>query len=183
MGDEATDSIAVGRYGPFAVAIVTMALVVWPIAFNLGAFGVVFYLDIFQFVVLATAGLGISLLSSPYSGRRKWLTNAALAAPAAWFAIALMLTDSTAEAATDPVLGPLALVVALVAVPVVLKMVGDMFVPGFMRFERGRLLYGGVALIVLIGAVSYVAGLNNDRFLTCADFKIAGSDQALNCQK
>lgn len=183
MGDEAIDSMAVGRYGPFAVAIVTIALVVWPIAFNLGAFGEVFYIDIFQFVVVATAGLGISLLSSPYSGRRKWLTNAALAAPAVWFALAVLLTDSTAQAATDPVLGPLALVVSVIAVPTVLKMIADMFVPDFMTFERGRLLYGGAALIVLIGVISYVAGLNNDRFLTCADFKIAGSDQPTNCQK
>ena len=42
--DTEQDPSAVGRYGPFAIAVMTMSLVSWPIAFNLGAFGVVFYL-------------------------------------------------------------------------------------------------------------------------------------------
>ncbi|MDX2382159.1 MAG: hypothetical protein QNM02_20670 [Acidimicrobiia bacterium] len=183
MNDDGEAPQTAARYGPFAIAIVTMSIVVWPIAFNLGAFGEVFYLDVFQFVVVASAGLGISLLSSPYHGGRRLFTSLALAAPAAWFVLAVVVTESTAEAATGPVLGPLAFVIAVVAVPVVLKMVTDMFVPGFRAFDQRKLLYGGLAIIVAIAVVSFAAGRNNQRFLTCGDFKVAGSDQPSNCQQ
>jgi len=80
---------------------VTVALVVWPIAFNLGAFEHIFYEDVFRFVVAATVGLGVSTHTSPYRGSRRWVTNLALAAPAVWFALATVFTDSAANAITD----------------------------------------------------------------------------------
>ena len=179
--DSAGDPSAVGRYGPFAIAVVTISLVVFPIAFNLGAYNSVFYEDIFRFVVAATAGLGISLVANPYSGERRWMTNLALASPALWMLLAVLFTDSTADAATNAILGPLGLLVAIVSIPVVLRMLIDMFVPGFKRYTSRRLLVGGLAVVVVIAASGYLIGLNNDVFLTCDDFKVAGSDQPENC--
>lgn len=175
------DPSAVGRYGPFAIAVVTISLVVFPIAFNLGAFGQVFYDDMFRFVVAATAGLGVSLLATPYTGWRRWFTNVALGAPALWFILATLFTESTADAATNAFLGPFALVVAVVSVPTVLRMLIDMFVPGFRSYTDARLLVGGVGVVVVIGLSGWFIGLRNDRFLTCDDFKVAGSDQPENC--
>jgi hypothetical protein len=184
MTTETTDDTsALGRYGPFAIAVVTISLVVFPIWFNLGAYGQVFYEDVFQFVVAATAGLGVSVLADPYTGRKRWLANAALGAPALWLLIAATLTDSAADAATNPILGPLALMVAVVSVPTVLRMLIDMFVPGFRSYTDKRLLYGGLAVVVAIAACGWFIGANNDRFLTCEDFKIAGADQPKNCVK
>lgn len=179
--DAAGDPSALGRYGPFAIAVVTISLVVFPIAFNLGAFRQVFYDDIFRFVVAATAGLGVSILADPYSGQRRVLANAALAAPALWLLLALVFADSTADAATDPILGPLALLVAVVSIPTVLRMLIDMFVPGFRSYTNRRLLFGGLAVVVLVAASGLLIGRNNHWFLTCADFKVAGSDQPENC--
>ena len=42
-------------YGPAAVAVVTIALTAWPIAFDLGAYDAVFYQNAFQIVVVSTA--------------------------------------------------------------------------------------------------------------------------------
>jgi len=172
---------AVGRYGPFAIAVVTISLLVFPIAFNLGAYSQVFYEDVFRFVVAATAGLGVSVLATPYTGWRRWFTNAALGAPALWLLLASVFTDSIADATTNPVLGPTALVVGIVSVPTVLGMLIDMFVPGFRSYTDMRLLFGGLTVVVAIAASGYYVGANNDRFLTCDDFKIAGSDQPENC--
>ncbi len=183
MSVETTDAATMGRYGPFAIGVVTISLVVFPIAFNLGAYGHVFYEDVFRFVVAATAGLGVSILASPYSGWRKWFTDVALGAPAVWLLLAATLTDSTADAATDPVLGTAALVIGVVSVPTVLVMLLDMFVPGVRTYSSLRLLAGGVAIIVLIAAAGFAIGTNNDRFLTCNDFKVAGSDLPDNCAR
>jgi hypothetical protein len=181
--DTTEDPSAMGRYGPFAIAVVTISLVVFPIAFNHGAYGLVFYEDVFRFVVAATAGLGVSLLATPYTGRRRWLTNAALGAPALWLLLASVFTNSVADATTNPILGPAALVVAVVSIPAVLRMLIDMFVPGFRSYTDRRLLFGGLAVVVVIAVSGFYVGANNDRFLTCDDFKIAGSDQPKNCVK
>lgn len=182
MTTEATvDPSAVGRYGPFAIAVVTISLVVFPIAFNLGAYGQVFYEDIFRFVVAATAGLGVSLLANPYTGWQRWFTNAALGAPALWLLLAATVTDSVGDAATNPILGTAALVIGIVSIPTVLRMLIDMFVPGFRAYTDRRLLGGGLAIVVVIAVAGFVIGANNDRFLTCDDFKVAGSDLPKNC--
>ncbi len=175
------DPSAVGRYGPFAIAVVTISLVVFPITFNLGAYRQVFYEDVFRFVVAATAGLGVSLLATPYTGWRRWFTNAALGAPALWLLLATVFTDSIADATTNPVLGPAAVVVGAVSIPTVLRMLIDMFVPGFRSYTDKKLLVGGLSVVVVIGAAGWFIGANNDRFLTCDDFKIAGSDLPDNC--
>jgi hypothetical protein len=181
MTTTTADDSRLGQYGPFAIAVVTVSLVVFPITFNLGAYGQVFYEDIFRFVVAATAGLGVSILASPYVGWRRWLVDVALGAPALWLLLAAVFTDSTADAATNPVLGPMALVIGVVSVPTVLRMLIDLFVPGFGSFADTRLVVGGLVVIALIGVSGLLIGIHNDRFLTCDDFKVAGADQPENC--
>lgn len=173
--------LVIGQYGPFAAAIVTISVVVWPIAFNLGAFRAVFYQDLFRFVVIATAGLAVSLLSSHKTGGQRWYVNLGLAGPLIWLTLAATFTDSTADAATNPILGSLALVIGVVSVPTVLKLMADMFVPGLHAYENKRLLFGGLAVLVAMGATGYFVGVNNDFFLNCSDFKVAGSDLPENC--
>ena len=45
----------------------------------------------------------------------------------------------------------------------------------------GRFVASAVAVIVLIAVAGYAVGANNDAFLTCQDFTIAGSDRPANC--
>ena len=169
------------RYGPFAIATVTMALVTWPIAFNLGAYDAVFYEDVFQFVVAATAGLAITLITPPYRGRRLWYIRSALAAPAVWLGLSVLVFDSTAEAATDPVFGVLALGAAVLSIPAVLRLLIDLFVPELTSLRETRLVASAVVVIAMIAVTGFAVGANNDAFLTCDDFTIAGSDTPANC--
>jgi hypothetical protein len=177
--EESTDRGS--RYGPAAVATVTVALVTWPIAFNLGAYGEVFYDDVFRFVVAATVGLAIATVLSPYAGRRRWLTVGALAAPALWLALSVIFFDSTTAAASDPVFGVLALVAVVIAIPTVMKLLMDLFVPDLSSLENSRVAGFAGAIILLVAVAGFAVGANNDAFLTCDDFKVAGSDQPSNC--
>lgn len=168
-------------YGPAAVALVTIALTTWPIAFNLGAYSAVFYQDVFQVVVVSTVGFVLTIMKSPYQGRTLWVTRVALALPLVWMALAVVLYDSLGTAVSNPVYGSLGLLVAVVSIPTVLKLLIDMFARDLTSAQDSRMLAAGVAVVVLIAVIGFAVGRNNDAFLTCEDFKIAGSDQPANC--
>ena len=169
------------RYGPFAIAVVTISLVTWPIAFNLGAYGVVFYQDVFAFLVAATAGLAVSFLTPPYQGSRLWTTRVLLAGPALWFVFAVVFFPSIAEAAASAWFGVFGLVVAATSLPTVLLMLKDLFAPGLNTIESRPRIGAAILSIALIALAGFLVGRNNDVFLVCNDFKVAGSDVPDNC--
>lgn len=169
------------NHGPTAVATVTVALIAWKIAFNLGAYGEVFYEDVFGFVVASTVGLVIATVVSPRDQRARWFTMGALVSPVLWFALAAILFDSTAAAASDPVFGVLALGIVVVAVPTGLKLLLDLFTPDLTSLHHTRALGFATLTIVVVAAAGFAVGANNDAFLTCDDFKVAGSDTPSNC--
>ncbi|MDH3680709.1 MAG: hypothetical protein OEV40_12235 [Acidimicrobiia bacterium] len=171
------------RNGPFAVSTVALALLVWPVAFNLGVYGEVFYEDVFRFVVAASATLGVAIVASSPSVAFRWPTLVALGAPAAWLAAAVVLFDSTVEAASDPVLGTIGLIVAVVAVPVALRVLFLLFNPEFGSAGDTRLLIGAATIVVGAALAGFVVGANHDAFLICDDFKVAGADVPTNCVK
>lgn len=181
IASSSATSVESRLYGPAAVALVTIALTTWPIAFNLGAYGAVFYQDVFQVVVVSTVGFVLTVMKSPYRGRTLWFTRIALASPFVWMALAVILYDSLGTAVSNPGYGLLGLVVAVVSIPVVLRLLIDMFASDLTTVREPRLLATGVAVIMLIAVIGFAVGRNNDAFLTCEDFKIAGSDQPANC--
>ncbi len=180
---DSADSDRRSTYGPAAVALVTIALTTWPIAFNLGAYGAVFYQDVFQVVVVSTVGFALAILRPPYRGRTLWFTRIALAAPLAWLLLAVILFDSLGAATDNPAFGVLGLLIAVVSVPTVLRLLVDMFATDLTTVTDRTMLVAGIAVIVFIAVLGFVVGRNHQAFLTCDDFKIAGSDQPENCAK
>jgi hypothetical protein len=168
-------------YGPAAVALLTVALTTWPIAFNLGAYNAVFYQDVFQVVVVSTVGFVLTIMKPAYQGRTLLITRIALASPLIWMALAVILYDSLGTALSNPVCGFLGLVIAVISIPTVLRLLIDMFATGLTTMQDPRMLATAVGVIVLIAVIGFTVGRNNDAFLTCEDFKIAGSDQPANC--
>lgn len=168
-------------YGPAAVATVTMALTIWPIAFNLGAYHAVFYEDIFQLVVISTVGLAITTFRPNYRGRTLLFVRLSLAAPALWLALSVTLFDSTAEAASDPYFGTIGLIIVAVSIPTVLKLLIDLFTPDLASLRDSHLLGFVIAVVIVVASAGYAVGANNDAFLICDDFKVAGADQPANC--
>ena len=168
-------------YGPAAVALLTIALTTWPIAFNLGAYDAVFYQDVFQVVVVSTVGFALAVIKPPFRGVTLWITRVTLAAPLVWMALAVVLFDSLGAATSNPVYGIVGLLIAVVSVPMVLRLLIDMFARDLSTVQDRPMLATGIALILLIAVAGFTVGRNNDAFLTCDDFKIAGSDQPANC--
>lgn len=183
MSDSATEPTQAQRAGAVTVAAITVALVAWPIAFNLGAYDAVFYTDVFTFVVIATTALAITAFADRGTGRGRILPLVGLALPGLWLAGAVTFFDSTAQAATDGLYGLLGLAVALVAVPIVLRMVARLFVPELTDRRDRRVVGYAIGVLIVIAISGYIVGANNDAFLTCGDFKVAGADEPPNCAR
>lgn len=174
-----TRSRAVG--GPLAVASVTLGLITWPIAFNLGAYGEVFYEDVFRFVVASSILLVIVGFSPPYSAPTIWFVRAALASPLLWVVVSGYVVGSTSEAMNRPGFVLWLIAVAVVSVPITLRLLVDLFAPD-VSHSGSRLLTGSIVLLVIVvGIAGITAGWQNPRFMTCADFTVAGASEPANC--
>jgi len=167
--------------GPLALTAVTLGLITWPIAFNLGAYGEVFYTDVFRVVVASTILFVITCVTPVYPPPWIWLVRAALIAPMLWLLTAAWVEGSTSAALDRPLFVVWILMILLVSVPITLRLLIDMFMPELTMATSRRLLWSIVALAVVVSAIGFVVGRENDRFLTCADFSVAGSAEPDNC--
>jgi cyanate permease len=77
----------------------------------------------------------------------------------------------------------LLIVVAIVSVPVTLRLLVDLFVPEVAANRNRRLTLSMVALVAVVGLIGFAFGRNNDRYMTCADFAVAGAAEPDNCAK
>lgn len=172
-----------GSAGPAAVASVTLALLMFPIAFNLGAYGEVLYPDVFRVLVASFALLLISLRFPTYTPTRMWVTRLVLASPTAWFVVASIVWGSTADAQENPLMAAWLAVTLVISIPVTLRLLIDMFTPQVTagRDRRLGLWMGGV--VVAVVALGFLAGTFNERLMTCDDFAVAGSAEPAGCAR
>lgn len=169
--------------GPLAVAAMTLGLLTFPIAFNLGAYGVVFYDDVFRVVVASTILLVITFFDEPYGSPWIWPVRIALASPLVWLLAAGFVVGSTGEAVDRPGFAIWLVLVGVVSVPVTLRLLADLFMPDLSRQGSRRVLIGIVGLVVVVGLIGFIAGRQHPRFMTCDDFAVAGSSEPDGCVK
>ena len=167
--------------GPLALAAVTLGLLTWPIAFNLGAYGEIFYVNIFQVVVAASILFVITTVNGGYGVPWKWLIRIALAAPLFWLLAAAFLTGSTSEAMDQPIFVVSLILILLISVPLTLRLFVDMSMPKLAQTGSRRITASLVALVAVLGAIGFIVGREHARFLTCYDFSVAGASEPDNC--
>ena len=169
--------------GPMALTAVTLALISWPIAFNLGAYGEVFYDDVFSVIVAASVLFVISLVNPLYPSPWIWLVRLALISPMLWLVAAAWLEGSTSAALDRPVFVVWIVVILVGSVPLTLRLLVDLFMPELTAAASRKILLSIAGLVALVATTGFVVGRENDRFLTCADFAIAGSAEPDNCAR
>lgn len=167
--------------GPLALTAVTLGLVIWPLAFNFGAYREVHYGDVFSIVVAATILFVVTLVNPVYPSPWIWVVRVALAAPMAWLLTAAWLEGSTSAALDRPGFAVWMVLIVLVSVPITVRLLVDMFMPELTTTGSRKVLWSIVALVLTVGAIGFVVGRENPRFMTCADFAIAGSAEPENC--
>ena len=186
MPDPVPTESATGRRtvsGPLALAAVTLGLLAWPIAFNLGAYGEIFYDNIFQVVVASSILFVITIVNGGHDAPWNWLMRIALAAPLCWLLAAAYVTGSTSEALDRPVFVVALILILLVSVPLTLRLLVDMSMPELTEAGSRRVTASIIALVAVVGAIGFAVGRENPRFLTCADFSVAGASEPDNCAR
>jgi hypothetical protein len=161
-----------------SVAVVAAALVVWWPAFDLGAYGVIFFQ---QMLALWAASTAI-FLASLTAGRRaqvSWPRRLALLIPSLWLLLALAIPEGGSEP-WSRALFYLAIVLTLAGTPFLAALLLRVTIAGYEQIpSRRRLVAAAVVGIVAIAA--FGLGQFNNRFLTCNDFIISGNDTPPGC--
>jgi hypothetical protein len=169
------------RLGAAAIACVTLGLLTFPIAFNLGAYDQVLYPDVFRIIVASFVLLCVSFIAPTYFGRRLGFTRVMLASPALWVAVSVIVLGSTAEATRRPFFIAWLTAIMLVSVPVTLMMLLDLFNPNITTSRNRQISLWVTSVVIMVAVAGYLAGANNERLMTCADFAIAGSAEPDGC--
>jgi hypothetical protein len=115
--------------GPLALTAVTLGLIIWPLAFNYGAYNEVHYDDVFSMVVASTILFVVTMVNPVYPPPWIWFVRLALAAPMGWLLTAAWLEGSTSAALDRPGFVVWMLFIVVVSVPVTLRLLVDMFMP------------------------------------------------------
>jgi hypothetical protein len=183
---EKEDSAGAGREASrdrgFLVAAIALGLITWRVAFNLGAYGTVFYEDIDGVIVASTIALVASFLGPQRLRARAWPGRVLLAAPMIWTIVALILTGSLTAAESSPAFVALGIIIGVTSVPYILLLLARVVVPS-LEIVHGRRLAALVLVTALVAAGGWLTGYHNDRFMTCNDFKVAGQDLPGNCRR
>ncbi len=178
---EQTDTITPSEYKTFVLASLALALAVWPIGFNLGAFNAVFFDEIFRVWVAASVILLISFVVPDRYLEVGWQGRLAMALPTLWVAGVVFSGNTIQQAANEPFAGWVGLAVLLIALPYSIYLWAILVTPDFESVSHRFLQVVLIGLLVIIGFVGFAVGRNNDLFLTCDDFRVSGNDLPANC--
>jgi hypothetical protein len=159
------------------VIAVPAALLAFWIGFNLGAFDEIFFDQVLGVWVTATVVLVASLMSK--LPPRSWWGRLVLLMPTAWFITATLIDPGQSGGAID-----ILFVVTVLATVITLPFIGWILVtainPDFLDLPRvNKSAIVAAALVFFLGG--WTLGTQNNRFLTCDDFKVSGADQPANC--
>jgi hypothetical protein len=165
----------------FFATTITLSIVVFRIAFELGAYHAVFYWRVMDiFVVSSVLLLGAAVVRGTIRVR-PW-TRVILAIPIVWLIARFVQpfgADSNAEHVFDLVL--IGLSVAFL--PVTLFAAARIVAPDYFTLPGRRLKIAALAIVALLGATGFLVGQFNYRFTSCQDYVTAGDNQPSNCHK
>jgi len=165
---------------PLAVISVGMAVVVWWPAFTLGAWSVLFFDQLLTLWAAATAAFVFVLFERRPVGRRMFRAFLLLL-PSVWLVFAFIDFDTTDLFTFLATL--FALLVVLIASPLTVWVLARIMWPDFGQNSTTRQRWLIIGVVVGIGVVSFLLGLNQEHFLTCEEFAISGNSEPPGCVK
>jgi hypothetical protein len=163
---------------PLAVISVGMSVAVWWPAFTLGAWGLLFFDTLLTLWVASTAAFFFVLFERRPAGRRLWRAFLLLL-PSVWLVLSFVDYDTT-DLVTFLV-SAVGLLVVLVASPLTVWVLARIMWPDLGGNSTPRQRWVIVGVVVGIGIAAFVLGVNQEHFLTCADFSISGNSEPPGC--
>jgi len=156
----------------------TSAVAWWP-AFTLGAWGIVFFEQVMLLWAVSTGAFVVLVVAGTRESVSRWRI-AALLVPSGWLVLA-MLTRTGEESLLGTVARVVGTVITLVGIPAMAVLLLKVAWPSAVDVrERRDRFAAGVAVLVVV-AMSYGAGVWNEKFLTCDDFVVSGNSAPPGC--
>ena len=168
----------------FFIAAIVLAVTIWPIGFNLGAFGTIFFDKLLEIWAISIAALLAGLLVDRVRDNDvlSRTDQILLALPSLWL-LTTMLRFEEGGAALRWLNDALMFATAFFSVPHIIRIVMPIALPEVMAVRGKRQTLNLLVLTLVISAASFAIGYRNDLFMTCADFKVSGNDLPTNCRQ
>ncbi|MBA4492589.1 hypothetical protein [Paracoccus sp. S1E-3] len=167
----------------FFIAAIALAVTIWPIGFNLGAFGTIFFDRLLEIWAISIAALLAGLLVD--RGRDQDVLSRTdqilLALPSLWL-LTTMLHFEEGGGLMRVLNDALMFMTAFFSVPHIIRIVMPIAMPEVMAVRGRRQTLNLLVLTVAIAVASFAIGYRNDLFMTCEDFKVSGNDLPTNCR-
>lgn len=170
-----------GELRGFFATTIAISLVVWDMAFALGAYHTVFYFRLMQiFVVSAVLLLG-ALVLRRHLTVRPWML-ASLSVPVVWLAWRLSTPVGGRWPAVYRVVDGVLIGLVLLTLPLTLVAVARIVAPDYFALSTLRLRLAGLAIVAVVAVAGLLTGQFNYRVVTCHEFVVAGDDEPGNCR-
>ena len=165
------------------LASIALALTIWDIAFNLGAFGTVFFSDFFWVWVTATVTLLIIRLTLRDQSLIRWQGGVILLAPTLILVCEALVTVVSGRDEVNDVISIISLVIAVICLPYTIYIVSIITNESLLEVKNKDYRRYLIMIAVVVALVGFGVGRFNFLFLSCEDFKVSGNDLPANCRQ
>jgi hypothetical protein len=165
----------------FFATTITLSIVVYRIAFELGAYHAVFYWRIMDIAVVSSVLLLCAGVVRGTIRVRPWM-RVILTIPLVWL-IARFVQPFGADSHAEHVFDLVLIGLSVACLPVTLVAAARIIAPDYFTLPGRRLKIAALAIVAMLGVTGFLVGQFNYRFTTCHDYVIAGDDTPGNCHK
>lgn len=164
----------------FFATTIAGSLVVWDIAFALGAYHTVFYSRLFQILVVSVVLLAGSIVLRRSIAVRPW-TRVILSVPLLWLVVhaaAPLGRDTHAQKVLDDTLVGL----TVASLPFIMLAVVRVMAPDYFALPARRLKIATVLIVASVALGGFLVGEFNYKFTDCQQYVVAGDNTPSNCR-
>jgi hypothetical protein len=166
----------------FLICAIAMAFPLGGAGFELGAYGELFYSrKITAWSTVTAALVALSVIPRRITGVKIWQL-CVLAIPSVWAVLAQILGSHTGGQITRPVLFTLATLSYVFCLPYAIYLVVQIINPDLLKISSWKPRMAVIGIGILFVLLGYVGGRNNDWFMTCEKFEIAGDTPPASCR-
>jgi hypothetical protein len=169
-----------GELRGFFATTLGISLLVWDLAFSLGAYHTVFYYRLMQIFVVSGVLLAGALVLRRHLTVRPWML-VILSIPVVWLAWRLIAPVGGRWPRVYRVVDAVLIGLVLVTLPVTLWAVARIVAPDYFELSTLRLRLAGAGIVGVIAVAGFLTGQFNYHVVTCQDYVVAGDDTPANC--
>jgi len=166
----------------FLLAAVALAAPAGETGFQLGAWGAVHYTrPMGAWAIVTSLFLALQLVP-----RKKLPVPGAylvvLLVPSVWILLKMFMLETTGDKIHHPLLFGLGIASYLFCLPFALYLIIKIINPDLLDLQGLRPKLSLAAVLLTLFLIGFGLGKNNDRFIRCEDFAIAGDSPPVNCR-